>query len=179
MVRDEDIALVKQSVTMGDIAKMYGYEVTRSGFMKCCFHPDNKPSMKVYPKDKGYHCFVCHSGGDIVDFVMRHDNLEFEPAVRLIADHFGIAISDGKTKLSVADRKRIDEAKAKREAAEKKRRAYQERLRELSDTINWLKNKQAEFEPLGAVWVMLQKKIEKCQRDWDWLFDWYCVENAR
>lgn len=179
MVKDEDIALIKQSVTMGDIAKMYGYEVNRAGFAKCPFHNDAKPSMKIYLGDKGYHCFACHAGGDIIEFVREHDGLEFEPAVRLIADHFGIAISDGKTKLSVADRKRIDEAKAKREAAEKERRACQERLKELSDTINWLKNKQAEFEPLGAVWVMLQKKIEKCQRDWDWLFDWYCVENAR
>lgn len=177
MLRDEDVQSVKQ-IPMRQIAGMYGYPVTRSGFMRCPFHNDNSPSMKVYDGNRGYHCFVCHSGGDIVDFVMRHDNLEFEPAVRLIADHFGIAISDGKTKLSVADRKRIDEAKAKREAAEKKRRAHQEQLRELSDTINWLKNKQAEFEPLGAVWVMLQKKIEKYQRDWDWLFDGYCRGNA-
>ena len=179
MVREEDISLVKQSVSMKDIAGMYGYEVTRSGFAKCCFHNDDKPSMKIYPRDKGYYCFACHANGDIIKFVREHDNLEFEPAVRLIADHFGIAISDGKTKLTASDIRRIDEAKAKREAAEKKRRACQEQLLELSDNLDWLKNKQAEFEPLGAVWAMLQKKIEKCQRDWDWLFDWYCVENAR
>lgn len=179
MLRNEDVQMVKSSVTMRQIAGMYGYEVTRSGFMKCPFHSDDTPSMKVYDGQGGYCCFACHAAGDIIEFVREHDGLEFEPAVRLIADHFGIAISDGKTKLSVADRKRIDEAKAKREATENERRTCQERLRELSDTLNWLKVKQAEFEPLGAVWVMLQKKIEKCQRDWDWLFDWYCVENAR
>ena len=179
MLKDEDIQTVKQSVSMKDIAGMYGYEVNRAGFAKCPFHNDAKPSMKIYSKDKGYHCFACHAGGDIIEFVREHDGLEFEPAVRLIADHFGIAISDGKTKLSVADRKRILEAKAKREAAEEERRTIREGLLKLSGTLHWLKDKQAEFEPLGAVWTMLQKRIEECQRDWDCLFGEYCEGELR
>lgn len=179
MIKDEDIQSVKQSVTMKDIAGMYGYEVNRAGFMRCCFHTDKSPSMKVYPGNRGYHCFVCHSGGDVIDFVMKHDNLEFEPAVRLIADHFGIGISDGKHELSSADRKRILEAKTKREAAEEERRTIREGLLKLSGTLHWLKDKQAEFEPLGAVWTMLQKRIEECQRDWDCLFGEYCEGDVK
>ena len=171
MLRDDDIKAVKQSVTMRDVAKMYGYNVTRSGFMRCCFHNDNSPSMKVYDGSGGFYCFVCHAGGDIIKFVREHDNLDFEPAVRLIANHFGIPIADGEKPLSDAERKRIEDKRAEREAAEKARKADQERLHELSEELHTLRGEQEQFEPLGAAWCGLQKKIEKAEREWDYLFE--------
>ena len=174
MVRDEDVALVKQSVSMKDIAGMYGYEVTRSGFMRCCFHQDTKPSMKIYPKDRGYHCFVCHAGGDVIDFVMKHDGIDFEPAVRKIAGMCGVMLSDGQTSLSNEDRRRIMRQKQKREAAEKERKANQERLKEVSRDLHWLRERQGQFRPLGPVWCMMQKKIEKLNHEWDFRFEIFC-----
>jgi DNA primase len=171
MLKDEEIQLVRQSVTMRDIAGMYGYKVTRSGFMVCPFHADHDPSMKVYDGDRGFNCFVCHTGGDIIHFVRLHDNLEFEPAVRMIARHFGIPISDGKEPLSETDRKRIADQRAKREAAENARKADQERLTEVTRKLHRLKDIQAEFEPLGPVWCRCQRDIEKLEREWDYLFE--------
>jgi len=172
MLRDEDIALVRDSVTMKQIAEMYGYRVTRSGFMSCPFHgKDEHPSMKVYDGNKGFHCFVCHKGGDIIDFVRKHDNLDFQPAVRLIANHFGIPIADDGNTLSEADRKRIADRKAQREAAEKEQKANQERLKELGYKIQSMKRMQAEFKPLGSVWCGLQRRIEVHEQEWETLYE--------
>ena len=173
MLKDDDVNLVKMSVTMRQIAGMYGITVTRAGFAKCPFHLDSNPSMKIYDGNRGYHCFVCHAGGDVINFVMRHDGIGFEAAVRLIADYFGIPISDGKKPLSRVDKKRIAEKRAAQEAAEKARKADQERLRSISRDLHWLKDRQAEFKPLGPVWCMMQNKIEKLEREWEALFEAY------
>jgi len=171
MLKEEDIALVRQSVTMADIAGMYGYHVTRSGFMICPFHRDKNPSMKVYGGSRGYYCFVCNKGGDVIDFVRSHDNLDFEPAVRLIADHFGIAISDGKSELTEDEKRKIAEQREKREADQKARKANEDRLIELSGEIHRLKELQADFEPLGGIWTLLQKRIEAMEAEWDMRFE--------
>ena len=171
MLRDEDIQLVKSSVTMRQIAGMYGYDVTRSGFMKCCFHNDSNPSMKVYDGQGGYCCFVCHAAGDIIEFVREHDNLDFESAVRLIAEQFGIPLSDQNGRLSDADRRQIAKRRAAQEAAENERKARQKRLKEVSRDLHWLKDRQGEFKPLGPVWCMMQRKIEKLEYEWERLFD--------
>lgn len=174
MLRNEDVQMVKSSVTMRQIARMYGYEVTRSGFMKCPFHSDSNPSMKVYDGQGGYCCFACHAAGDIIEFVREHDGLDFEPAVRLIAEYSGIPISDGKEPLSETDRKNIAKHRAAQEAAEKERKANQERLKDISRDLHWLKERQAEFKPLGPIWCVMQKKIEKLTREWDFRFDTFC-----
>ena len=123
MINVEDVELVRSSVSAIDLVKRYGYKVTRSGYIKCPFHSDNNPSCRVYPGDRGYYCFTCHAGGDVIEFVREHDGLEFEPAVRKIAGMCGVMLSDGQTSLSNEDRQRILRQKQKREAAEKERKA--------------------------------------------------------
>lgn len=171
MLRDEEIDNIRQSVTMKQLATAYGYKINRGGMIRCPFHDDKKPSMKIYDGDRGYYCFVCHEGGSIFNFVMEHDNLEFEPAVRHIADMFGIPVSDGKSPLSEKDKKRIADNRAKREAAEKERKANQERLTHISQELHRLKEVQAEFEPLGAVWSGIQRQIDKLELEWEQRFE--------
>ena len=171
MLRDEDIQVVKQSVTMRQIAEMYGYKVNRSGFMKCCFHSDKKPSMKVYDGQGGYNCFVCHKGGDIIQFVREHDHLEFEPAVRLIAEHFGIPIASEGHTLTEKERKQFLKRKAEQKAAEDASEKAKERLQTLSHEIHDLQSKQAQFQPLGPVWCWMQKAIERLEHEWEFVFE--------
>lgn len=171
MLRDEEIDNIRQSVTMRQLAVSYGYKIYRSGMICCPFHDDKKPSMKIYDGDRGYYCFVCNEGGNIFNFVMKHDGLEFEPAVRRIAGMFGIPLSDGKSGLTEADRQRIAENRAKREAAQKERKANQERLNELTNQLHALHDAQAEFEPMGAAWSAIQRQVEKTEREWDYRFE--------
>ena len=173
MLRESEIDNIRHSVPMKDLASMYGYKVTPSGFMRCPFHGDSHPSMKVYDKDKGYYCFVCHQGGDIFDFVRKHDGLAFEPAVRHIAEMFSIPLSDEKTELSPKDKKAISDKKRQREAAEKARRDAENSLNVLSEHIHRLEGLQAEFKPLSGLWCAIQRKLELLSGRWESEFNSY------
>lgn len=56
----------------------------------CPFHEEKTPSFTV-SDDKGFfHCFGCQKNGDVIDFVMETEGLEFRDAVEAIADRAGI-----------------------------------------------------------------------------------------
>ena len=171
MLKDSDITLVRQSVTMRAVAQEYGYKVNRHGFAICPFHLDSNPSMKIYPGDKGYYCFVCHAGGDIFDFVQRHDNVNFDEAVRKVAGMFRITLSDGDNSVADKNASRVAEMKAKREAAVKARKSAEKRLRKLASELMYYKSVQSRFEPLSDVWCWVQDKVEHLDYRWNELFD--------
>lgn len=81
-----------------NIAELIGQYVTlvRSGnneFKACCpFHNEKTPSFNVVPAKRMYHCFGCKAGGNVIDFVMARENLEFYPAMEFLAGRYGIEI---------------------------------------------------------------------------------------
>lgn len=52
--------------------------------IKCPFHDDKKPSLKVYVDSNRYHCHACGASGKPVDFVMGFYNQSFKQAVETI-----------------------------------------------------------------------------------------------
>jgi len=75
---------VKAAVSTRDAAEFYGFSVNRYGKMRCPFHDDRNPSMKV---DERFYCFGCQETGDVIDFVARIFNLRpYEAARKLMAD---------------------------------------------------------------------------------------------
>jgi DNA primase len=60
----------------------------------CPFHGEKTPSFLVNPAKRMFHCFGCGAGGSVVDFVMRHERVEFPEAVRLLAARLGIPLRD-------------------------------------------------------------------------------------
>ena len=72
--------MIRDTVTMEEILGLYGYQ-TRRGFMCCPFHGEKEPSLKVYPKSGGWHCFGCERGGSVIDFVKEHEGCDFRTAV--------------------------------------------------------------------------------------------------
>ena len=56
----------------------------------CPFHDDHNPSMCVYPDRQSYRCWVCEAGGDAFSFVMKHENVSFPEAIKLLADRAGL-----------------------------------------------------------------------------------------
>lgn len=88
----EDYEEVKQRVSMCKAAEYYGFKVNRQGFCLCPFHTDRHPSMKIYKHDKGYFCFTCHSGGDVIKFVSRLFDLRNEEACKKLIEDFSLPI---------------------------------------------------------------------------------------
>ena len=58
----------------------------------CPFHPEKTPSFMVYPDKQFYICYGCGAGGDLISFVMRHEQMEFSEAVEFLAAKAGIPV---------------------------------------------------------------------------------------
>ena len=58
----------------------------------CPFHEEKTPSFQVDAENQLYYCFGCGTGGDVLSFVMRHQNFTFADAVKYLADRYNIAL---------------------------------------------------------------------------------------
>ncbi|MBL4805447.1 MAG: DNA primase [Alphaproteobacteria bacterium] len=67
--------------------------VQRAGreFKACCpFHKEKTPSFTINDDKQFYHCFGCGAHGDVIGFVMQHDNLSFIDAVEMLSAEAGL-----------------------------------------------------------------------------------------
>ena len=60
----------------------------------CPFHKEKSPSFHVNQEKQLFHCFGCGAGGNLVQFVMRSEGLDFVEALKLMADRAGIILPD-------------------------------------------------------------------------------------
>lgn len=58
----------------------------------CPFHQEKTPSFYVVPSKQFYHCFGCGKGGNVVNFIMEYERLEYPEALRHLAQKAGIEI---------------------------------------------------------------------------------------
>ncbi len=65
----------------------------RSFKANCPFHQERTPSFHVFPVRQSWRCFgSCATGGDVLSFVMRSENLEFGEALRQMAQQAGVTL---------------------------------------------------------------------------------------
>lgn len=51
----------------------------------CPLHHDTSPSLTVYPGKQTWHCFgACNRGGDIIDFIMAAEGVDFKQAAAIL-----------------------------------------------------------------------------------------------
>jgi DNA primase len=60
----------------------------------CPFHNEKTPSFNVSRDRQIFHCFGCGVGGNVFSFLIRHDNLTFPEAVRMLARECGVEIAE-------------------------------------------------------------------------------------
>lgn len=60
----------------------------------CPFHHEKSPSFHVSGEKQLFHCFGCGASGNLVQFVMRTENLDFVETLHLLADRAGIVIPE-------------------------------------------------------------------------------------
>ena len=99
-----------------DILEVVGQRVPlqRSGRSykgNCPFHQERTPSFNVFPERQSWRCFgACATGGDVISFVMRAENLEFGEAIRQLARQVGLPMPDRQGARSDNPAYRINEA---------------------------------------------------------------------
>jgi DNA primase len=60
----------------------------------CPFHSEKTPSFMVSQVKQIFHCFGCGSGGDVVGFLMKHENVSFPEALEYLAKKAGVTLRD-------------------------------------------------------------------------------------
>ena len=60
----------------------------------CPFHNEKTASFTVFPATKTCYCFGCGSGGDVITFIMRVENLDYVEALEFLAARAGITIPE-------------------------------------------------------------------------------------
>jgi len=61
----------------------------------CPFHSEKTPSFTVSPDKQLFYCFGCSSGGDVVTFIMKIENLSYPEAVAFLAEKVGLPLPEG------------------------------------------------------------------------------------
>ncbi|WP_432664607.1 DNA primase [Wukongibacter baidiensis] len=59
----------------------------------CPFHNEKTPSFVVSDDKQLFHCFGCGEAGNIINFVMKIENLDFIDAIELLAEKSNIDLS--------------------------------------------------------------------------------------
>ena len=60
----------------------------------CPFHDDRTPSCSVSPAKGVYKCFSCGEAGNVVNFIMKHDQMTYPEALKVLAKKYGIEVKE-------------------------------------------------------------------------------------
>ncbi len=94
-----------------DVASIIGsaVQLKRNGTRHvglCPFHGEKTPSFTVFEDTQSFYCFGCGAGGDVITFVMKHQNLDYMEAVRYLAERSGMTLPEEESRHAAFNRKR-------------------------------------------------------------------------
>lgn len=66
-----------------------------ANYTACCpFHNEKTPSFSVSPSKGIFKCFGCGKAGNVVNFVMEHEQLTYVEAIKFLGKKYGIEITE-------------------------------------------------------------------------------------
>lgn len=88
------VPMAKGAVSALEAAGALGLQPNRYGRCACPIHGGRDRNLKLFPGEKGYYCFVCHAGGDVIDLVQQVNGTDLRGAVAWLdwAFHLGLNI---------------------------------------------------------------------------------------
>ena len=94
-----DRSIISRIIDSAQIVEVIGEFVTlkRRGanYMACCpFHNEKTPSFSVSPSKGIYKCFGCGKAGNVVNFVMEHEQLSYIEALKYLGRKYGITVEE-------------------------------------------------------------------------------------
>ena len=93
-IPEDKISEIKNSVDIVDIISdlVLLKKVGRNYVGLCPFHTEKTPSFTVSPEKQIFYCFGCGTGGNVFNFLMKHDGLSFFETAKMLANRYGIEI---------------------------------------------------------------------------------------
>lgn len=146
---------IKDLVSVKDVCNMYGFKIDRKGFMRCIFHNEKTASMKVYEGNKGYYCFGCGAGGDVIDFMQRAFNLSFIEAISKLNNDFNLGLDINTPIARTKEITRAEEVRRERHEEEERKRQLNNLYDELCEIHRGMyKNQQKyRYNPLHPIYI--------------------------
>jgi len=76
-----EIKEIKQKLPILKVLNYYGLTPDKNNMLRCPFHNDKTPSMKIYPETNTYHCFGCGKTGDQIQFIQDYKKITKHQAI--------------------------------------------------------------------------------------------------
>lgn len=136
---------IKKRVSCQDACREYGIDVNRAGFTRCLWHNEKTASLKIYPGERGYHCFGCGTSGTVLDLVMKLFDCSVGDACKRLNADFRLGLI---RECNLSNAERIAQ---NREAWERSRREreleeqYSKLIQEWNDAIFYLRLVETAF----------------------------------
>ena len=85
---------IRQKVDIVDIVSEYIPLVQKGKnfFGVCPFHDDTNPSMSVSREKQIYRCFSCGASGNVYNFLMDYNHIDFKEALRILGEKTGVDV---------------------------------------------------------------------------------------
>ena len=99
----------------------------------CPFHNDHTPSMMVSPVRQTFKCFVCGEGGDVIHFLMKHENMTFIEAIEWLCKKYHIEMP--KREMTDEEQEEYKRREARQIAIGATAKFYQSRLSEAASFL--------------------------------------------
>lgn len=152
-------ARIKSAVPIPALLAREGLTPNRQGFLRCPLHDgDRSPSFKVYPGGRGWYCFGCRRGGDVISLAMALYGTDYRGAVNRLNGDFGLGL--GRDTRAEPQRRRADLADWKRRReTEDRGLEHQLDLEEWADCNHFIHTWPDSLNPWPWVWALRRRDV--------------------
>lgn len=89
-----EVEEIKEKIDIVEFIRGY-LELRKAGINykgSCPFHQEKTPSFMVNPERRIFKCFGCGEGGDVFEFIMKMEGLNFPEALEMLAGRAGVIL---------------------------------------------------------------------------------------
>ncbi len=152
-MRGFDAKFIDELKNKNDIVEVVGRYVQLQGrggnyWGRCPFHHEKTASFSVNPSGQFFYCFGCHKSGDVITFIMEIESLDFNDAVKFLAERVKMPLPEVKY-----DDEKIKEQKKQKEIL----------LLLLTDTARfYAKNLKTDQAVMHVEYILKRKISSEC-----------------
>lgn len=113
-IPDETLQIIRERISLVEVVSGYVHlkKAGRNYIGLCPFHGEKTPSFTVNEERGLYHCFGCHAGGTVFNFLMQMERIDFLDAVEQLAKRAGVELPRRADDPGAALRERLYEVNA-------------------------------------------------------------------
>ena len=127
---------IKSRLDIADVVQSY-VKLQKAGTnfkANCPFHNEKTPSFFISPSRQSWHCFGCSRGGDMFNFVMEIEGVDFLESLKILADRAGVEVEK-------IDKNRQSERLKLLQLVDEAVKFYETELRKNADVVAYLKKR--------------------------------------